>query len=306
MKEVGNKIDAIDAELRETEETLHALLLRIPNMTDKSVPVGKDDSENPEVRRWGEIPKFDFPIKAHYELGEELGILDSERAGKVAGARFYFYLGAAARLERAIYNLMLDMHTQENDYTEVIPPYIINGASMTGTGQLPKFAEDMYKVEGEDMYMTPTAEVPLTNYFAGEILDGKDLPVHVTAFTPCFRKEAGSAGKDTRGLIRQHQFHKVEMVKYCKPEDSWDELESLTAEAERVLQRLGLPIMWSASARAISASPRPRPTIWKCGCRPRTNTEKFPPAPTALTSRHGAPISASAVTRETSRNSFIP
>lgn len=241
MKEVGNKIDAIDAELRETEETLHALLLRIPNMTDKSVPVGKDDSENPEVRRWGEIPKFDFPIKAHYELGEELGILDSERAGKVAGARFYFYLGAAARLERAIYNLMLDMHTQENDYTEVIPPYIINGASMTGTGQLPKFAEDMYKVEGEDMYMTPTAEVPLTNYFAGEILDGKDLPVHVTAFTPCFRKEAGSAGKDTRGLIRQHQFHKVEMVKYCKPEDSWDELESLTAEAERVLQRLGLP-----------------------------------------------------------------
>lgn len=241
MKEVGEKIAAIDKELKTVEEKLHALLLRIPNMTDKTVPIGKDDSENPEVRRWGEIPTFDFPIKAHYEIGEDLGILDSERAGKVSGARFYFYLGAAARLERAVYNLMLDMHTQENDYTEVIPPYIINGASMTGTGQLPKFAEDMYKVEGEDMYMTPTAEVPLTNYFAGEILDGRDLPVHVTAFTPCFRKEAGSAGKDTRGLIRQHQFHKVEMVKYCKPEDSWDELESLTAEAERVLQRLGLP-----------------------------------------------------------------
>ena len=241
MKAVGDKIDAIDGELREIEGKLNALLLRIPNMCDASVPQGADDSENPEVRKWGEIPKFDFPIKAHYELGEALGILDSDRAGKVSGARFYFYLGAAARLERAIYNLMLDMHTVENDFTEVIPPYIINGASMTGTGQLPKFAEDMYKVEGEDMYMTPTAEVPLTNYFAGEILDGKDLPVHVTAFTPCFRKEAGSAGKDTRGLIRQHQFHKVEMVKYCKPEDSWEELETMTAEAERVLQRLGLP-----------------------------------------------------------------
>ena len=241
MKAVGDKIDAIDGELREIEGKLNALLLRIPNMCDASVPQGVDDSENPEVRKWGEIPKFDFPIKAHYELGEALGILDSDRAGKVSGARFYFYLGAAARLERAIYNLMLDMHTVENDFTEVIPPYIINGASMTGTGQLPKFAEDMYKVEGEEMYMTPTAEVPLTNYFAGEILDGKDLPVHVTAFTPCFRKEAGSAGKDTRGLIRQHQFHKVEMVKYCKPEDSWEELETMTAEAERVLQRLGLP-----------------------------------------------------------------
>ncbi len=240
MKAVGDKIDAIDGELREVEGKLNALLLRIPNMCDASVPQGIDDSENPEVRKWGEIPKFDFPIKAHYELGEALGILDSDRAGKVSGARFYFYLGAAARLERAIYNLMLDMHTVENDFTEVIPPYLINGASMTGTGQLPKFAEDMYKVDGEDMYMTPTAEVPLTNYFAGEILDGKDLPVHVTAFTPCFRKEAGSAGKDTRGLIRQHQFHKVEMVKYCKPEDSWEELETMTAEAERVLQRLGL------------------------------------------------------------------
>lgn len=240
MKAVGDKIDAIDGELKEIETKLSALLLQIPNLCDASVPLGVDDSENPEVRRWGEPPKFDFPIKAHYELGEALGILDAERAGKVSGSRFYFYLGAAARLERAIYNLMLDMHTVENDFTEVIPPYIINGASMTGTGQLPKFAEDMYKVEGEEMYMTPTAEVPLTNYFAGEILDGKDLPVHLTAFTPCFRKEAGSAGKDTRGLIRQHQFHKVEMVKYCKPEDSWEELETMTAEAERVLQRLGL------------------------------------------------------------------
>ena len=174
-------------------------------------------------------------------MGESLSLLDAERAGKVSGARFYFYLGAAARLERAVYNFMLDVHTQQNDFTEVIPPYIINGNSMQGTGQLPKFAEDMYKVEGENMYMTPTAEVPLTNYFSGEILDGDMLPVHFTALTPCFRKEAGSAGKDTRGLIRQHQFHKVEMVKYCKPEDSWDELESLTREAEKVLQLLKLP-----------------------------------------------------------------
>ena len=237
MREVGRKISAIDKELGEVE-----LLLHIPNMADKTVPVGKDDSENPEVRRWGEIPKFDFPIKAHYELGDELGILDAERAGKVSGARFYFYLSGAARLERAVYNFMLDLHTKENDYTEVIPPYIINGKSMQGTGQLPKFAEDMYKVEGENMYMTPTAEVPLTNYFSGEILDGDMLPVHLTALTPCFRKEAGSAGKDTRGLIRQHQFHKVEMVKYCKPEDSWDELESLTAAASETSLSCCMPV----------------------------------------------------------------
>ena len=233
MREVGQKISAIDKELGEVESKL--------NECDKSVPVGKDDSENPEVRKWGEIPTFDFPIKAHYELGDTLGILDAERAGKVSGARFYFYLSQAARLERAVYNFMLDVHTQQNDYTEVIPPYIINGKSMQGTGQLPKFADDMYKVEGESMYMTPTAEVPLTNYFSGEIIDGALLPVHLTALTPCFRKEAGSAGKDTRGLIRQHQFHKVEMVKYCKPEDSWDELESLTAEAEKILQLLEIP-----------------------------------------------------------------
>lgn len=241
MRQVGDQIGGIDKELGAVEEKLTALLLHLPNMVDASVPIGKDDSENPEVRRWGTPRSLDFPVKAHYELGDDLGILDSDRAGKVSGARFYFYLGGAARLERAVYNFMLDVHTRQNDYTEVIPPYIINAASMQGTGQLPKFEEDMYKVEGEAMYMTPTAEVPLTNYFAGEILDANMLPVHLTALTPCFRKEAGSAGKDTRGLIRQHQFHKVEMVKYCKPEDSWDELESLTAEAEKVLQLLKLP-----------------------------------------------------------------
>lgn len=241
MREVGDEISRIDKELDQVETKQKDLLLRIPNMTDESVPVGKDDTENPEIRKWGEKPVFNFPAKEHYELGEALGILDSERAGKVAGARFYFYLSMAAKLERAVYNFMLDVHTQQGDFTEVIPPYIINENSMRGTGQLPKFEEDMYKVEGESMYMTPTAEVPLTNYFADEILDASMLPIHLTALTPCFRKEAGSAGKDTRGLIRQHQFHKVEMVKYCKPEDSWEELESLTAEGEKILQLLKLP-----------------------------------------------------------------
>ena len=241
VKEQADRLAELEKQETELEEKLHHNMLLIPQMIDSSVPIGKDDSENPEVRKWGEIPTFDFPIKAHYELGDTLGILDAERAGKVSGARFYFYLSQAARLERAVYNFMLDVHTQQNDYTEVIPPYIINGKSMQGTGQLPKFADDMYKVEGESMYMTPTAEVPLTNYFSGEIIDGALLPVHLTALTPCFRKEAGSAGKDTRGLIRQHQFHKVEMVKYCKPEDSWDELESLTAEAEKILQLLEIP-----------------------------------------------------------------
>ena len=241
VKEQADRLAELEKQETELEEKLHHNMLLIPQMIDSSVPIGKDDSENPEVRKWGEIPTFDFPIKAHYELGDTLGILDAERAGKVSGARFYFYLSQAASLERAVYNFMLDVHTQQNDYTEVIPPYIINGKSMQGTGQLPKFADDMYKVEGESMYMTPTAEVPLTNYFSGEIIDGALLPVHLTALTPCFRKEAGSAGKDTRGLIRQHQFHKVEMVKYCKPEDSWDELESLTAEAEKILQLLEIP-----------------------------------------------------------------
>lgn len=241
MRKVGQRISEIDSELNLVEEKLNNLLLHIPNIVDESVPVGKDDSENPEIRRWGKPREFKFPIKAHYELGESLKMLDFERAGKVSGARFSFYIDAIAKLERAVYNFMLDLHTVEGTFTEVIPPYIINESSMTGTGQLPKFADDMYKVEGESMYMTPTAEVPLTNYFANEILDADILPVHFTALTPCFRKEAGSAGKDTRGLIRQHQFQKVEMVKYCKPEDSKDELESLTNEAEKVLQQLNLP-----------------------------------------------------------------
>lgn len=241
MRALGDKISATDKELKEVEERLHAVMLTIPNMPAADVPVGKDDTENPEIRKWGEPKHFDFEPKAHWDIGEKLGILDSERAAKVSGARFYYYKGAGARLERAVYNFFLDQHTQKDGYTEVIPPYIVNTASMTGTGQLPKFHEDMYKVEGQDMYLIPTAEVPLTNYYRDEILDGKDLPIYLTAMTPCFRAEAGSAGKDTRGLIRQHQFHKVEMVKFCKPEDSYDELEKLVNNAEECLKLLGLP-----------------------------------------------------------------
>ena len=209
MKELGDEIAVLDGKVKEAEEQMLAVQLMIPNMCHPSVPVGNDDSDNPEVRKWGDVTTFDFEAKNHWEIGEHLGILDAERAGKVAGSRFYFYLGAGARLERAVYNFMLDMHTEVDGYTEVIPPYIVNRDSMLGTGQLPKFYEDMFRIEGQEMFMIPTAEVPLTNYYRGEIIDGNKLPVYLTAMTPCFRAEAGSAGRDTRGLIRQHQFHKV-------------------------------------------------------------------------------------------------
>ncbi len=241
MRTLGDKIAETDKKLKDVEQGLRDIMLTIPNMPDASVPVGKDDTENPEVRKWGEPTHFDFEPKAHWDLGEDLGILDSNRAAKVSGGRFYYYLGLGARLERAVYNFMLDQHTQKDGYTEVIPPYIVNRETMTGTGQLPKFHEDMYRLEGMEMYLIPTAEVPLTNYYRDEIIDGAKLPIYLTAFTPCFRAEAGSAGRDTRGLIRQHQFHKVEMVKFTKPEDSFDELEKLTHDAEGILQALGLP-----------------------------------------------------------------
>lgn len=241
MKELGDEIAVLDGKVKEAEEQMLAVQLMIPNMCHPSVPVGNDDSDNPEVRKWGDVTTFDFEAKNHWEIGEHLGILDAERAGKVAGSRFYFYLGAGARLERAVYNFMLDMHTEVDGYTEVIPPYIVNRDSMLGTGQLPKFYEDMFRIEGQEMFMIPTAEVPLTNYYRGEIIDGNKLPVYLTAMTPCFRAEAGSAGRDTRGLIRQHQFHKVEMVKYVAHETSYDELDKLTNNAEAILQALKLP-----------------------------------------------------------------
>lgn len=241
MRDVNGRIKVLDDELREVEEKLQACLYEIPNIPHPDVPVGKDDSDNVEIRKWGEPCQFDFPIKAHWDLGVDLDIIDFERAAKVTGARFAFMKGLGARLERAIVNLMLDMHIDQHGYTEVLPPYIANRDSMTGTGQLPKFAEDMFKLEGLDYYLIPTAEVPVTNLHRGEILDAADLPLYYVAFSGCFRAEAGSAGRDTRGLIRMHQFNKVELVKFTLPENSYDELESLTRNAEAILQALELP-----------------------------------------------------------------
>lgn len=241
MREVGDKIKALDDELRTVEETLEKLLLSIPNIPHESVPVGESEDDNVEVRKWGEVPQFHFEVKPHWEIADHLGILDFERAGKVTGSRFVFYKGLGARLERALFNFMLDLHTEEHGYQEVLPPYLVNRASMTGTGQLPKFEEDAFLIESEDYFLIPTAEVPVTNLHRDEILNADDLPINYAAFSACFRSEAGSAGRDTRGLIRQHQFNKVELVKFVKPEDSYEELEKLTAHAEKVLQLLGLP-----------------------------------------------------------------
>jgi len=241
MKEVGDKIKGLDDQLRDVEETLEKLLLSIPNIPHESVPVGETEDDNVEIRKWGEIPNFDFEPKPHWDVADGLGIVDFERAGKVTGSRFVFYKGLGAKLERALFNFMLDLHTEEHGYEEVLPPYIVNRASMTGTGQLPKFEEDAFRIESEDFFLIPTAEVPVTNLHRDEILSGEELPINYAAFSACFRSEAGSAGRDTRGLIRQHQFNKVELVKFVKPEDSYEELEKLTGHAEKVLQLLGLP-----------------------------------------------------------------
>lgn len=241
MRALGDDIAKDDKELKEVQDKLQAILYMIPNMPAADVPIGKDDTANPVVRTWSEPTKFDFEPKAHWEIGEGLNILDFERAAKVSGARFTFYRGLGSRLERSVYNFMLDVHTAKHGYTEIFPPYIVNSASMIGTGQLPKFAEDMFKIEGQDMYLIPTAEVPVTNYHRSEILKAEELPIKYCAYSACFRAEAGSAGRDTRGLIRQHQFNKVELVKFTKPEESWAELDKLTNDAEEILQLLKLP-----------------------------------------------------------------
>ena len=244
MKELSADIKKLDAEVSQVEAELRDVLLGVPNTPHPDVPEGKDDSDNVEMRKWGTPTEFDFKEKAHWDIGTDLGILDFERAAKITGARFTVYKGAGARLERSVINFMLDLHTQEHGFTEILPPFMVNRASMTGTGQLPKFEDDMFRVpieEGKDYFLIPTAEVPVTNLLGGEILSGSDLPVYYTAYTPCFRKEAGAAGRDTRGLIRQHQFNKVELVKFAKPETSYDELEKLTASAEEVLQKLDIP-----------------------------------------------------------------
>lgn len=241
MKELSGKIKELSGKLSEIEENLKDALLNVPNTPAEGVPFGKDDEDNVEVRKFGEPTKFQFEPKAHWDIGEDLDILDFQRAAKVSGARFTVYRGLGARLERAIACFMLDLHTIEQDYTEIIPPYMVNRDSMIGTGQLPKFEDDMFYIPQKDFFLIPTAEVPVTNLRAGEILDEEELPIHYTAFTPCFRAEAGSAGRDTRGIIRQHQFNKVELVKFTKPEDSWDALEKLTNDAEEVLIQLGIP-----------------------------------------------------------------
>ncbi|KLK97195.1 serine--tRNA ligase [Lactococcus lactis] len=240
MQKVSSEIKAIDAELAEIEENLNEIIIMLPNLPHESTPIGADEDDNVEVRRVGQTPTFNFEPKAHWDLGEDLGILDWERGGKVTGSRFLFYKGAGARLERALYNFMLDEHGKEG-YTEMITPYMVNQESMFGTGQYPKFKEDTFELKDDRGFvLIPTAEVPLTNYYRGEILDGAELPIKFTAMSPSFRSEAGSAGRDTRGLIRLHQFHKVEMVKFAKPDQSYDELEKMTANAENILQKLGL------------------------------------------------------------------
>jgi seryl-tRNA synthetase len=241
MKKVSQELKGLDGIIEEKEKTLQDFLLIVPNLPHSSVPVGKDPSDNVEVRRWGEIPKFDFEPKAHWDLGEELGILDFKNGAKITGARFTLYWDLGAKLERALINFMLDLHTREHGYREVLPPFMVNRTTMTGTGQLPKFEEELFKVEGTDYFLIPTAEVPVTNIHQDEVLEEKVLPLYYTAYTPCFRKEAGSYGKDTRGLIRQHQFNKVELVKFAKPENSYGELERLLSNAEEVLKRLKLP-----------------------------------------------------------------
>lgn len=241
MKKLSSKVKELEKEVSDVEARQKELLLNIPNTPNESVPTGEDDSDNVEVWKFKEPTKFDFEPKAHWEIGENLDILDFERGAKLSGARFTVYKKLAARLERSVISFMLDLHTIDQDYDEILPPFMVNREAMIGTGQLPKFEDDMYHIEDTDQFLIPTAEVPVTNLYDGEILSVEDLPIYHTAYTPCFRKEAGSAGRDTRGLIRQHQFNKVELVKFVKPETSYDELEKLTKDAEEVLKILDIP-----------------------------------------------------------------
>jgi seryl-tRNA synthetase len=241
VRAMGERMAALDEKVKALDESFRTMLAGIPNIPHESVPVGKTADDNVEVRRWGQPRQFDFEPKAHWDLGPELGILDLERAAKITGARFAVYWGVGARLERALISFMLDVHTREHGYTEVLPPFLINSASLFGTGQLPKFRQDLFKIENHDFWLAPTAEVPVTNLFRDETLDAEQLPISLCAYTPCFRSEAGSYGRDVRGIIRQHQFQKVELVKFTRPEHSYDELEKLTADAEDILKRLGLP-----------------------------------------------------------------
>ena len=241
MKNLSEDIKKKDEEVKNIDLEIQTMLLGIPNAPHPSVPVGNTDEDNLEVKKWGDPTAFDFEHKAHWDIGTNLGILDFETAGKITGTRFTVYRGLGAKMERALINFMLDIHTDEHGYVEILPPFMVNRDSMTGTGQLPKFEEDMFHIPSKDFFLIPTAEVPVTNLYMNDILEGSQLPIYHTAYTPCFRKEAGSAGRDTRGLIRQHQFNKVELVKFTKPEESYNELERLLTEAEEILKRLKLP-----------------------------------------------------------------
>ncbi len=256
MKEISNKIDQLEDKLKQAETELDKILLTIPNVPDSTIPIG-DHSKKETVRSWGDLPKFDYQPLSHIELSQHLDIIDFNRAAKITGSNFILYKGWGAKLERALLNFMLDLHTKKHGYTEVFPPFLVNRASMTGTGQLPKLEEDMYRLKDDDLFLIPTAEVPVTNIFRDEVLDEDSLPIYYTAYTACFRREAGSYGKDTKGLMRVHQFDKVEMVKFVKPETSYDELEKLVKDAEEVLQLLGLPyrvVMLSTEDLSFSAS----------------------------------------------------
>jgi seryl-tRNA synthetase len=268
VRTIGDRISALDEKVKILDESFRTMLAGIPNIPHESVPVGKSSDDNVEVRRWGQPRKFDFEPKAHWDLGPELHILDLERAAKITGARFAVYWGAGARLERALMNFMLDVHTREHGYLEVSPPCMINSASLFGTGQLPKFKDDLFKIENHDLWMSPTAEVPVTNLFRDETLDASQLPISLCAYTPCFRSEAGSYGRDVRGIIRVHQFHKVEMVKFTLPEQSYDELEKMTANAEDILKRLELPfrtVVLSTGDTGASAAKTYDVEVWLPG-----------------------------------------
>ena len=268
VRAIGEEIAALDEQLKGLDGQFRELLAGIPNVPHPSVPVGRDAAANVEVRRVGEPPGFDFQPKAHWDLGPELGILDLERAAKITGARFALYWGLGARLERALINFMLDVHTREHGYTEVLPPFLVNSQSLFGTGQLPKFADDLFKCEKHDLWLIPTAEVPVTNIYRDETIEGDLLPVKLCAYTPCFRSEAGSYGRDVRGIIRQHQFQKVELVKFTRPEQSYEELEKLTADAEDILRRLGLPfrtVVLSTGDTGFSAAKTYDLEVWLPG-----------------------------------------
>lgn len=265
MREVGDEIKALDAELREVEDQFDYMMMRLPNIPHESVPVGETEDDNVEVYTWGDKTAFDFEPKPHWDVATDLEIVDFERAGKVTGSRFLFYRGLGARLERALMSFMMDLHSDEHGYEEMLPPVIINRDSLTGTGQLPKFEEDVFKLEGLDYFMAPTAEVPVTNFYRDEILDGELLPKGFAAYSACFRSEAGSAGRDTRGLIRQHQFNKVELVRFVKPEESYEQLELLTGHAEKVLQLLGLPyrkLLMNTSDLGFTAAKKYDLEVW--------------------------------------------